>query len=78
LKVSTHATLPAALRDFHALPDDALVSQPVVQGLFDISGATAWRWVKSGTLPSPVKIGPNSTRWHVGTLRRVLAERVGG
>ena len=73
--MNTPTTIPAALRDFHSLPDDALVSQPVVQGLFDISPATTWRWVKAGSLPAPLKIGPNTTRWRVGSLRRVLAER---
>lgn len=32
-----------------------------------------WRRVAAGILPTGVKIGPNSTRWNVGAIRRYLA-----
>lgn len=35
---------------------------------YSISQPTLWRWVKLGRFPSPVKIGPNTTRWRVADL----------
>lgn len=58
--------------NFDQLPDSAFVSQPVVLTLWGISSATAWRWVKSGLLPRPHKVGPHTTRWRVGELRACL------
>lgn len=63
-------SLPAGLANFDSLPDSAHVRLPVVAGLHDISAATVWRWVKSGHLPAPVKLGPGVTAWKVGDLRR--------
>lgn len=56
---------------FDKLPDMARTSLPVVCSLFGISSATAWRRVKTGLLPQPVKDGA-STRWIVGDIRRCL------
>lgn len=66
-------TIPSALANFDVLPDSAFVRLPVVAGLNGISPATAWRWVKSGRLPAPIKTGPNTTVWRVGDLRRAAA-----
>lgn len=60
------------LNDFERLPASARVPLPVVCGLFSISPATAWRRVKSGAMPQPVRDGA-CTRWIVGDLRRALA-----
>ena len=30
---------------------------------YGVSQATIWRWRENGTLPSPVKIGPQLVRW---------------
>ena len=62
-------SLPSALSQFDSLPDSAHVRLPVVAALHGISDPTVWRWVKSGRLPSPVKLGPNTTGWRVGDLR---------
>ncbi len=60
--------------DFDCLPDTARAALPVVCCLFSISKATAWRRVKLGLLPQPIREG-GSTRWLVGDLRRALAQR---
>jgi predicted DNA-binding transcriptional regulator AlpA len=77
--VSTHETapksIPAALQDFDSLPDSAHVRIKVVAALNGIGPATVWRWVKSGRLPKPRKLGPNTTAWRVGELRRAAAEQ---
>ncbi len=66
------------LPQFDELPNSAYVSLEVVARLFGISNPTVWRWVKSGHLPNPVKLGPNSTRWAVGALRERLRNVQGG
>lgn len=35
---------------------------------YHISLATVWAWTKEGKLPSPVRLGPNTTRWRVAEL----------
>jgi len=64
------------LAEFDSLPDSARSPLPIVCGLFSISPATAWRRVKAGLLPMPIKEG-NTTRWVVGDLRKALAKRGG-
>ena len=66
------ASLPG-ISDFDKLPDSARAPLPVVCGLFSISKATAWRRVKTGLLPAPIREG-GSTRWIVGDLRAALAK----
>ncbi len=66
------ASIAAALRNFDALPDAAHVRLPVVRMLFGISTATAWRWVKKGTLPAGRKLSEGVTAWNVGQLRKAL------
>lgn len=62
--------LPPELAQFDSLPDSAHVRLPVVRALHGISSPTVWRWVRSGVLPKPVKLGPRITAWCVGDLRR--------
>ncbi|WP_433703894.1 helix-turn-helix transcriptional regulator [Paraburkholderia sacchari] len=60
------------LRDFDSLPNAAAVDVRTVAALCGCNVSTVWERAKSGTLPSPIKIG-GSTRWNVGALRAVLA-----
>ena len=64
---------PEELASFGTLPDDALVSQPMVEGLLQASSTTVWRLTGAGRLPQPVKITARSVRWRVGELRLALA-----
>lgn len=66
------APIPAALRNFDALPDSANVRLPVVAALFACSTVTVWRRVKKGTLPTPRKLSEGVTAWNVGELRKAL------
>ena len=72
--VSPAATAAPSLAQFDTLPESAHVRLPVVAALHGIGPATVWRWVKSGRLPAPVKLGPNTTAWRVGELRRAMAQ----
>lgn len=67
------STPAPSLAHFDFLPESAHVRLPVVAALHGVGPATVWRWVKSGRLPAPVKLGPNTTAWRVGELRRVMA-----
>lgn len=67
---SAKPSIPAALAQFDDLPDSASVRLPVVAALNGISAPTVWRWVKAGRIPAPKKLGPNTTAWNVGELRR--------
>lgn len=65
-------TLPNSVRDFDALPGSAFVRLPTVCTLFGISKPTAWRWVKSGRLPAPKRLGPRVCGFNVAELRGVM------
>lgn len=67
------APIPTGLAQFDSLPNSAHVRLPVLIGKFSVSAPTIWRWVKSGRLPAPIKLGPNTTAWRVGELRDCLA-----
>ena len=60
------------LAKFDSLPDDAHVRLPVVMALFACSAASAWRYVKNGSIPAPRKFGSRVTAWKVGQLRATL------
>ena len=71
-RTASAPTLPASLRNFNGLPDEAFVRLPVVLMLLGVSRATVWRLCKSGALPAPKKLGSRISVWNVGTLRNVL------
>lgn len=60
------------LQNFDLLPNAGYVRMIVVQSLFSCSRATLWRWVKSGRLPAPKKIGVKNSAWNVAELREAL------
>lgn len=35
---------------------------------YEVSRVTPWRWTKKGSFPSPVKLGPNCTRWKLSDI----------
>ena len=65
--------LTPALSSFDQLPESAYVRLPTVAALFATSQSNVWRWVKGGRIPAPMKLGPQTTAWRVGELRRALA-----
>lgn len=60
-----------AIANFDNLPDSALVDQKAVQALVGCGATSVWRWVKNGTLPTPLRLG-RSVRWRVGDLKALL------
>ncbi|WP_241521140.1 helix-turn-helix transcriptional regulator [Kineobactrum sediminis] len=45
------------------------VSDRTLAEYYEVSRCTIWRWVKSGRLPEPEKIGDNCTRWDFDKIR---------
>jgi len=66
------APIPHAAAQFNDLPGCAFVRQPTVLALFACSKASLWRWVKSGRLPAPKRLGLRVSAWNVGQLRACL------
>lgn len=46
-----------------------------VAARYEVSVATIWRWCKEGHIPSPIKIGPNCSRWRLEDLEAWEAEK---
>lgn len=44
------------------------LSAKQVAARLGVSRATVWRWASEGTLPQPIKLGPNTTRWRLSDL----------
>ena len=65
--------------DFNALPDCAFIRMHQLQalGLVPFSDVTAWRRVKEGTFPRPIRISSQVTAWRVGDVRGWLQDPLG-
>ena len=59
--VHHHPKKPAARR---------WVSDKFLADYYEVSRCTVWRWVKTGKLPPPEKIGANTTRWDFEQIER--------
>lgn len=69
---NTELKIPDALSNFDQLPNSAYIRLPVLLGLFSVSEASIWRWVKKGAIPKPVKLSVRTSAWNVGEIRNVL------
>jgi len=47
----------------------------LIPTIIPISGATLWRWVKTGTFPAPVKLGPRVTAWRWDEVQAWMKDR---
>ena len=65
---------PSPLVAFDELPDSAFVrlKQLLSTSVVPFSAATAWRRVRAGTFPQPVRVSPQVTAWRVGEVRQWL------
>ena len=43
---------------------------PARRGRLPVSFATIWRWVKLGSFPQPVRLGPQVTAWRMEDIER--------
>ena len=54
------------------IPDPTQKDRP---GVVPVSGATIWRWVKSGQFPPPVKLSDRVTAWRVDDIKKWIWDR---
>ena len=61
------------LNQFCSAPEEGLVKINTVQALWgNISRTTVWRFIRSGKIPRPIKIGGRTCSWQISTLREAL------
>jgi prophage regulatory protein len=49
-------------------PINLFLSVNQVAERYDVSTDSIWRWKRDGKFPSPVRVGPNCTRWRLSDL----------
>ena len=49
-------------------------AKPPVPAIYPISKSSWWEGVRSGRFPKPVKLGPNTTAWHVEDIRTLIEQ----
>ena len=54
---------------------DRIIRKPELLRVTGVSIASIYRWVASGTFPSPVKLGPGSVGWRETEIREWLDNR---
>lgn len=62
------------IENLDAMPDCGFVAARSLATWLGVSQVTVWRWVKTGQLPAPKKLGANTTRFRVGEVRAALAK----
>lgn len=72
------ASTIASLGNFDELPDSAHVDDRTLALLFGVTPGTIWRRARAGELPAPIRFSSRCTRWNVGAVRKVLAQKSGG
>lgn len=63
-----------SIDNLDAMPDCGFVSARTLAAWFAVSQVTIWRWAKDGKLPTPRKLGGNTTRFNVGEVRTAIAK----
>lgn len=51
-----------------AQPVVKFVDAKHVAARYGVSRATAWRWVRAGALPAPIRLSGGATRWRLSDL----------
>lgn len=55
--------------------ENTYVSVTQLARRYSVDRSTIWRWVQRGTLPEPVRISEQTTRWKLEEIERRDAER---
>jgi predicted DNA-binding transcriptional regulator AlpA len=55
-----------------------IASRPGHEGMLPVSAPTIWRWVKQGTFPAPIRLGPQTTAWPVEAIEDFIQRRTQG
>ena len=70
-------TISPSLAQFDSLPDSALIDVRVYASLLSCSPNTIWRRAKAETIPAPIRVSSQQTRWRVGEVRKALNSLAG-
>lgn len=62
--------------NFDALPDSANIDDKTMAEVFGVAPSTIWRRARAGDLPKPTRFSDRCTRWNVGQVRQVLAQKL--
>lgn len=49
-------------------PENLFLTDKQVAERYVVSTDSIWRWKRQGNFPSPVRVGPNCTRWRMADL----------
>ena len=49
-------------------PEDLYLTVEQVAERYRVSTDSIWRWRRNGSFPSPVRVGPNCTRWRLSDM----------
>jgi prophage regulatory protein len=55
----------APLEEAHQAPVEAFLSVRKLAGRWSVSVATVWRWHSLRLIPSPISLGPGTTKWRL-------------
>ena len=55
--------------------ENTYVSVTQLARRYSVDRSTIWRWVQRGTLPQPVRLSEQTTRWKLDEIERRDAER---
>lgn len=67
--------LDTKTKETESLPNDAMLRLPAVLAIVPVSRSTLWSWVKNGSFPHPLKLGPRTTAWRRTDVIAFLAAR---
>jgi len=64
------------IANFDELPDSAFLrlNQLLSTAVIPFSASTAWRRVREGTFPQPIRVSHKVTAWRVGEIRAWLQD----
>jgi predicted DNA-binding transcriptional regulator AlpA len=51
-------------------------ANPPVPAIVPVARSTWWKWVRNGTAPAQVKIGPRASAWRVSDIKDFIASGV--
>ena len=57
------------------MTENTYVSVTQLARRYSVDRSTIWRWVQRGTLPQPVRLSEQTTRWRLDEIERRDAER---
>jgi predicted DNA-binding transcriptional regulator AlpA len=66
-------TAAEATRSTSKLPDTPTFSTDVVADALGVSTRSILKWVKEGSFPEPIRLGPKTFRWPRDVIEKILA-----